>query len=138
MSRLFVRNRNCGYVIFIHDKQELIDFINNYIPGRHLVIGDVAQFNKPMRQMLLKLLEENPQLDCFSTSDLVDPIIQSRFIEIIKDPIRYEVQHNVENYLNSDRSHQSAKIFLSGLNSSFQLRVPLCNRQVLKLILKNG
>ena len=81
MAKLFIRNRKCGYITFLHNKQELLDFIYSYIPGRHLVIGDVATFNNSMRQALLKLIEENPMLDCYSSEDLVDPIIQSRFVE---------------------------------------------------------
>ena len=52
-----------------------------------------------MRQALLKLIEENPALDCYSSEDLVDPIIQSRFVEIRKDPQIIDAHHNVEEFL---------------------------------------
>ncbi len=137
MAKLFIRNRRCGYITFLHNKQELLDFIDSYIPGRHLVIGDVATFNSGMRQALLKLIEENPTLDCYSSEDLVDPIIQSRFVEIIKEPLVLDLHHNVDEFLSSDRKFQSAHMYLNGLSSSFKLRAPLCSRQTLKLLLRN-
>lgn len=137
MAKLFIRNRKCGYITFLHNKQELLDFIYSYIPGRHLVIGDVATFNNSMRQALLKLIEENPMLDCYSSEDLVDPIIQSRFVEIIKEPLVLDLHHNVDEFLSSDRKFQSAHMYLNGLSSSFKLRAPLCSRQTLKLLLRD-
>ena len=138
MARLFIRNRRCGYITFIHNKQELLDFIDAYIPGRRLVIGDIATYNSGMRQALLKLIEENPSIDCYSSEDLVDPIIQSRFIEIIKEPLVLDLHHNVDEFLSSDRKYQSAHMCLNAMGASAKLRAPKCNRQTLKLLLKNG
>ena len=138
MARLFIRNRKCGYITFIHNKQELLDFIDSYLPGRRLVIGDIATFNSGMRQALLKLVEENPALDCYSSEDLVDPIIQSRFVEIIKDPIILDLHHNVDEFMASDRKYQASHMFLNGLTNSGKLRAPGCNKQTLKLLLRNG
>lgn len=137
MARLYIRNRRCGYITFIHNKQEMLDFIDAYVPGRRLVIGDVATFNSGMRQALLKLIEENPSIDCYSSEDLVDPIIQSRFVEILKEPIVLDLHHNVDEYLSSDRKYQSAHMYLNGVSSSFKLRAPKCNRQTLKLLLRH-
>lgn len=138
MSKLYIRDRKCGYICFIHNKQEMLEFIDSYLPGRHLVIGDVATFNSGMRQALLKLIEENPALDCYSSEDLVDPILQSRFVSISKEPLVLDLHHSVEDFLASDRKFQSAHMFLNGMNATQKLRAPFCKRQLLKLLLKNG
>lgn len=133
MSKLFIRNRSCGYITFLHDKDEMVEFSTYYLPGRHLVIGDLSTFSKPMKNMLLKLIEENPALDCYSSSDICDPIIQSRFVQIIKDPLALKESHSLDDYLSSDKSHQSAIMYLSAFSSSQKLRTPFCNRQLFKL-----
>lgn len=115
-----------------------MEFIEYYLPGRPLVIGDIATFNKGMRQALLKFIEENPVVNCYSSEDLVDPILQSRFIEISKDSLALDLHHNVDEYLSSDKNYQSAHMFLNGLNSSAKLRAPLCKRNLLKLLVRNG
>lgn len=137
MSRLFIRNRSCGYITFLHTKQELVDFMANYLPGRALVIGDIATFNKPMRQALLKFIEENPSVSCYSSEDLVDPILQSRFHTISKEPLVLDLHHNVDDYLASDKSYQSAHMCLNALSATDKLRAPRCKRIALKLLLKN-
>lgn len=137
MAKLYIRDRSCGYITFLHSKQELTEFIENYIPGRPLVIGDLSQFNSGMKQMLLKFIEENPIINCYSSEDPVDGILQSRFIEILKQPVVLASNHDVTAYLSSDRSYQSALNCLSGVSNSIKLRAPLCRNQIIKFLLKN-
>lgn len=49
------------------------------------VIGDLSLWNKNSRLRLLKLIEENPQIDVYSSQDLYIPILQSRFVSVVKD-----------------------------------------------------
>lgn len=49
------------------------------------VIGDLSLWSASSRLRLLKLIEENPQIDVYSSQDLYLPILQSRFSSIVKD-----------------------------------------------------
>lgn len=49
------------------------------------VIGDLSLWSASSRLRLLKLIEENPQIDVYSSQDLYIPILQSRFTSIVKD-----------------------------------------------------
>lgn len=49
------------------------------------VIGDLSLWSRNSRLRLLKLIEENPQIDVYSSQDLYIPILQSRFTRIVKD-----------------------------------------------------
>lgn len=49
------------------------------------VIGDLSLWSSSSRLRLLKLIEENPFIDVYSSQDLYIPILQSRFTSIVKD-----------------------------------------------------
>lgn len=136
MSKLFIRNHSCGYITFLHDKLELLNFIDYYIPGRVLVIGDLATFNTPMKQILLKFIESNPSVNCYSSEDICDKVLQSRFVEIIKEPIKYSSNHSVEDFKASKRDFLSSRLNLGALSYSRQLIAPSLNNQLLKLLTK--
>lgn len=135
MSKLYIRNRRCSYITFLRSKEDFINFAEYYIPGRHLTIGDLATFNRPMRNMLLKFIEEHPEVDCYSSVDLCDTVVQSRFIQIIKDPLEFSGDYNLDQFKESDKSFMSVLLYLNALPNSHKLRVPGINQQVLKLLL---
>lgn len=49
------------------------------------VIGDLSLWSAASRLRLLKLIEENPEIDVYSSQDLYIPILQSRFTHVVKD-----------------------------------------------------
>ena len=49
------------------------------------VIGDLSLWSAASRLRLLKLVEENPQINVYSSQDLYIPILQSRFTQVVKD-----------------------------------------------------
>lgn len=65
--------------------EELNDFIEMYT-GNELVIGDLAAWSNTSIQKLLKLVETYPKLSVYSSRDLFNPILYSRFPSIIKSP----------------------------------------------------
>lgn len=136
MSKLFIRDRSCGYITFLKGKQELQAFIVDYLPGRHLVIGDLSNFTNAMIQILLKFIEENPSVDCYSSTDPCNSILQSRFVSIVKQPLTLTYDQGDEKFLSSDRSYQSAEIHLSK-SCAVKLRAPLLRGKALNLLL-NG
>lgn len=99
---LYIRDLS-KYVVYIHDMNELKDFEENYV-GTPVVIGDLTYFSYPMRQRLLKFLESNPQIDCYSSYDLTDPVLLSRFVYVKKSPIVHKPVElgNVINYYTVD------------------------------------
>lgn len=135
MATLYIRNKSCSYITFLRTREDFVQFVDYYIPGRPLTIGDLATFNKPMRNLLLKFIEENPEVDCYSSEDIVDTVIQSRFIRIIKDPLEFVPDHSLDAFKESDKSHLSALLHLSGASNQVKLRVPLLSNQLLKLVL---
>ena len=85
--------------------EDLLKFISvgMYYP---CVIGDLSLWSASSRLRLLKLIEENPQIDVYSSQDLYIPILQSRFSSIVKDmsvkpfydkPYAYQVKNNKNN-----------------------------------------
>ena len=82
---LYIRDRG-RRVVFLHDINELRNFIEVYV-GQEVVIGDLSTFNRPMVQCLLKFVEENPRVDCYSSYDIDDPILMSRFTKVFKEPL---------------------------------------------------
>lgn len=136
MARLFIRDRSCGYITFLKGKQELQSFIADYLPGRRLVVGDLSNFNNAMIQILLKFVEENPAIDCYSSTDPCNPILQSRFVKIIKAPLQLTQDIGEDKYLSSDRSYQAAEMNLSN-SYEVKLRAPLLRGKALNLLL-NG
>lgn len=109
--KLYIRTRPY-WCNFVHTIEELRQFEDAYIPNTKILIGDLSTFNKQMSSKLLKLLEENPLIDCYSSQDLTDAVLLSRFMEVIKEPLSLNPIVSEEQFLNSDKSYQSAKLYL--------------------------
>ena len=109
--KLFIRNRP-RWCNFLHTVEELRQFEEGYIPNTSILIGDLATFNKPMMSKLLKLLEENPLIDCYSSQDIPDQVLLSRFVQVVKDPISLESHISEESFLDSDKDYQSVELYL--------------------------
>lgn len=101
---LYVRARQ-RWINYIHTVEEFRSLQDSYVPETPIVIGDLAVFNKPMMNMLLKFIEENPKVDIYSSSDIKDPIILSRIVSVIKEPLTPSEGYSVEDFKQSDRSY---------------------------------
>lgn len=93
--QLYIRDRS-RHVVFLHNIDELKEFEENYM-GQDVVIGDLYYFNKAMTQRLLKFLEDNPSIGCYSSYDLTDPVLCSRFSVVKKMPLESNVQELGDN-----------------------------------------
>ena len=125
VSVLYVRDKSvAGLINFIHTPQELRAFLDYYVDGTQAVLGDISVFTGQMRSMLLKLIEDHPQVDCYSSTDVVDSVLLSRFVRVVKVPAGYRVEHSEKDFLASDRGYESA---LQHLDISPRLRL-LCVR----------
>lgn len=109
--RLFIRNKPY-WINFIHSVDELRQFEEAYIPNTKILIGDLSTFNKSMLSKLLKLLEENFMIDCYSSQDLTDPVLLSRFLQVVKDPLNLNQNISEDSYFTSDRNYQAVQMNL--------------------------
>ena len=117
--RLYIRDRS-RFINFVHTVVELRSFVDDYLYGTPVVLGDVSVFNGQMRSMLLKFLEDNPMVDCYSSVDISDAVLLSRFTEVVKEPIVLTTNHSEADFMDSDRSLQSAVLHL-GVPDSVRL-----------------
>ena len=117
---LYVRVRH-KYINYLHNVQEFRQFLDMYISGTPIMIGDISVFNKPMKNMLLKFVEENPCVDCYSSSDIKDPILLSRCVNIFKDPIQFHETPSVEEFKKSDRSFIAVQEYLPSFSYAKKL-----------------
>lgn len=132
--RLLIRHRDNVWVTYLHDIKELREFISAYLPGRHLTIGDVSLFNSAMRTLLLKFVEENPEVDLYSSFDVVDPILLSRATEVIKEPLTYSRSNSIDQFFESDKSYLSAQSLLASSSIESKLRAHSCSKSLLKVL----
>lgn len=130
---LLVRRR-LGYINFIHNVDEFRQFIFNYVPGSKVLIGDLSYFNKPMKNMLLKFLEDNPLVDCYSSTDLDDSIILSRFVQVRKEPLILTSANSLDDFKNSNKDFSSVEQDLSGFSTAKKLMSFKASNRVLDLI----
>lgn len=133
--RLFVRSRSNIWITFVHDTAELKEFVANYIPGRRFVIGDLSLFNQTMINILLKFIEENSLVDCYSSQDIMNPILLSRFVEVVKEPISIVPTYSPDEFQSSVHDYVAAQSFLEGWSFDRKLRAPVCRQSMLKLLM---
>lgn len=112
-----------SYINFIHNIQELRDFRDNYIPHSKILIGDISMFNKNMLNILLKFLEENPSVDCYSSKDITDPVLISRFTKVEKEQIRLDYHPSTQDFIDSSRDYNAIGTFLPHIKYEYQLRM---------------
>lgn len=135
---LYVRKKPT-WINYVSSVDELNQFIESF-EGRLSysksnkvpVLGDVTFFTKAMMNILLKFIEENPNVDLYSSTDLDDPVLLSRIPKVVKDV--YDTvpsDFSTENYLDSPKDYQSVYMNLYKLPNSLKLRsTKLTQRQL--------
>ena len=88
-----------------------------------------------MKSRLLKLIEENPILDVYTSVDLQDPTLLSRFVFISKRPLVPITGCEADKFQNSSRSYLDTALYLDNQSVDVKLRAPLVNKQAFKLLL---
>lgn len=135
MARLLIRVKNKGWITYLHTEAEMKEFVDNYIPGRRLILGDVALFTPQMKSMLLKLIEENPSLEVYSSVDIQDPTLLSRFVLIEKEPLSPITGCEAEKFSQSSKSYLDTRAYLDNRSIDVKLRAPILPKQALRLLL---
>lgn len=121
-----MRHREGLWLNFVNGKDELKEFEYNMIPGRRVVLADLSTFNQVMRLMLLKLLEEHPEdVDCYSSVDVIDPILLSRFTEVVKAPSSIVVGYDEDAWKEAKHDYANVVQMMGDKSLDVQLRLPL-------------
>lgn len=115
--KLFIRKKD-RWINFIHNVDEMRQFEEAYIRGSRILIGDLSTFSRPMTNMLLKLIEDNPWIDCYSSRDLLDPVLISRFMEVVKEPLQISTAFSEEAFADSNKDYTAVETYLDLNNSS--------------------
>lgn len=130
---LYVRQKPNRWINFVNNVDEMKQFINSFIPGRSVVIGDVSQFNKHMLNMLLKLIEDSPEIDCYSSMDIKDPILLSRFTNVVKAPLQL-LNSSQEEFYDSSRDYAAVQSAFSMMSNGKKLRMVKSKDQFIKIL----
>lgn len=131
---IYIRHREGIWINFLHSVQEFNEFQEIYIPHTPITIGDVSQFNKYMKNQLLKFVEENPEVNIYSSYDIVDPVILSRAVQVVKQPMVVSPVTDLEQFSDSNHDFLSAKMFLSSLSPESKLVATTLKRPYLSLL----
>lgn len=109
---LYIR-KHPKWVHFVNNVSELREFCTAYVHGTETLLGDLGRFNRPMINVLLRFLESNPAVDCYSSADLSDSVLLSRFTTIEKqnEPVLHSPSD--EQFLQSPRTVLDADIHLT-------------------------
>lgn len=96
--------RKPKWINFIATVEELDSFADTLVNNTGVIcIGDLANFSKPMRLRLLKLIEENSNIDLYSSEDLKDPVLLSRIPVVAKDYVRPQINPSEEEFEHSPK-----------------------------------
>lgn len=129
---LLVRKK-IRWINFLHGIEELKAFEDSYFPDTQILIGDLSMFSKSMLNRLLKFLEENPKVDCYSSRDLTDPVLLSRFVHVDKEPLSLGRNQDTKEFLESSRDSAAVVTFLPHFTPEFKLRAVNGNNFIINM-----
>lgn len=109
-------------------------FVDAYLPGTPLIVGDLATFSRQMMQMLLKFVEDNPEVSCYSSVDVADPVLLSRFPEIVKEPLSLKAGSDDDAWDQALHDYANAVVLQGSVRTDVKLRMPLMSRNVERLV----
>ncbi len=132
---LYIRKKP-KWINYVNTAQDLRDFIDSCVFKSEIVIGDLALFSKPMKSMLLKLLEDKGNVSLYSSEDISDPVILSRVTFIEKEPVPKDMNGlDIDAYNDSPRDYQSVVQNLSTLPTSSKLVATKLNQRLLNFLI---
>lgn len=135
---LFIRKKP-NWINYVNSVQEFKQFIESLVSNQPLIIGDLAQFSQPMKNLLLKLLEERNNVSLYSSSDIVDPVLMSRIAFVEKEPLVLTQEGlNLDAYNDSPKDYQSVYMNLSVLSDVNKMRAVKLSSRMVNLLLTNN
>ena len=135
---IFIRKKP-NWINYVNSVQEFKQFIESLVSNQPIIIGDLAQFSQPMKNLLLKLLQERNNVSLYSSSDIVDPILMSRIAFVEKEPLILTQEGlNLDAYNDSPKDYQSVYMNLSVLSDINKMRAVKLNSRMVNLLLTNN
>lgn len=136
MVTLYIRKKDSIWVNYLRSVQDMDNFIDALNIDKPIVIGDVSLFNKPMKNRLLKLIEDRNNVSLYSSTDIGDPVILSRVARVVKElPQVISNGIEVDNYNESNKDYQSVSSNLSTLPFDIKLLSTKLSSRRLNLLL---
>lgn len=124
------------WINFIKDESELTQLVDTMDIYRPIVVGDVSLFSRSLKNNLLKVVEEYNNISIYSSSDIADGILLSRFTRVVKEaPQVIQNGIEVELYEDSPRDYESVMSNLSTLDRELQLRATKLNSRSLQMLI---
>lgn len=124
------------WINFIKDESELTQLVDTMDIYRPIVVGDVSLFSRSLKNNLLKVVEEYNNISIYSSSDIADGILLSRFTCVVKEaPQVIQNGTEVELYEDSPRDYESVMSNLSTLDRELQLRATKLNSRSLQMLI---
>jgi hypothetical protein len=120
MSVLYIRKRP-SWLTFVNSVDELREIADNLVPGQNLILADLACWSNAMLTLLLKLVEENPAISVYSSTDSVSEVLFSRFSKIEKDPLGIKQNKEPEKFERSPKEYHDILTFMSGYQAKTAL-----------------
>ena len=117
MSVLYIRKRP-SWLTFISTVEELHSIYDNIVPGQNFILADLATWNKQMTTLLLKLLEEHPQISVYSSTDSINEVLFSRFSQVDKEPLTVRQNKEPEKFERSPKDYCDILAQMSGYPAS--------------------
>lgn len=135
MSVLYIRHRpENRWINFIGNTEELKEAVGSYMGGQ-ILIGDLTLFNDTMSNMLLKFIEENPFVDCYSSVDLQNSVLLSRFSQIVKDKLIIKGGITIDEFRTSKREFADIEGAFGSRSADIKLRLYHARNSMLNLLL---
>lgn len=135
MGNLYIRDRK-KWITFCYSVEDLNFQIQNYVPGRDIIIGDIAQFNNAMKQKLLKFLEDNPCISCYSEYEIADPVLISRFVRVIKERLEISTSQSTEEFMKSAKNYPDIRVFVPHITPEVQLSLYKTTDKLTQILLE--
>lgn len=130
--KLYIRQKP-KWINFVN-RDELTEIIANYT-GAPICIGDLATFNAATLQQLLKFVEDNPQVNLYSSEDITNGPLLSRAVEVIKLYKPAMKDYNPSSYLNSSKSYTDIEQYMSDLTYTRKLLLKGLPQRLMGLLL---
>lgn len=113
--------------------QELTQVIENYT-GTPICIGDIALYNKQSIQKLLKFVEDNPQVDLYSSEDIESKTLLSRAVAVYKEVRVLTESLDLKEYAQSGGNYTDMVMSLAGLPNRQKLLIKGMSSRVVNLV----
>lgn len=84
---LYIRVKPDGWITYLNNPSDIRQFMLDFRLGSKVILGDVSFWSVSAINTILKFIEDNPQVDIYSSTDIMVAPILSRAIHVYKEPL---------------------------------------------------